>query len=119
MWVFFAYYLALTFVKFLSILGSQPFQCLYCSECFQFPGALQHHVAANHFNETENTFGCELCGELFTSQTLLETHYENDHPNIVLEETDTGNAQVVQVCYDFVLLEICTWQSSFTSGFFC
>ncbi|XP_077314061.1 zinc finger and BTB domain-containing protein 40 isoform X1 [Lithobates pipiens] len=77
--------------------GSQPFQCLYCSECFQFPGALQHHVAANHFNETENTFGCELCGELFTSQTQLERHYENDHPNIVIEETDTGNAQVVQV----------------------
>ncbi|KAM5142458.1 zinc finger and BTB domain-containing protein 40 isoform 2-T2 [Mantella aurantiaca] len=77
--------------------GSQPFQCLYCSECFQFPGALQHHVTANHFHETENTFGCELCGELFTSQTQLERHYENDHPNIVIEETDTENTQVVQV----------------------
>ncbi|XP_018417865.1 PREDICTED: zinc finger and BTB domain-containing protein 40 [Nanorana parkeri] len=77
--------------------GSQPFQCLYCSECFQFPGALQHHVATNHFNETENTFGCELCGELFTSQTQLETHYESDHPSIVIEETEGENAQVVQV----------------------
>lgn len=77
--------------------GSQPFQCLYCSECFQFPGALQHHVTTHHFNETENTFGCELCGELFTAQTQLERHYESDHPNIVIEETETDNTQVVQV----------------------
>nr|DBA16360.1 TPA: hypothetical protein GDO54_003760 [Pyxicephalus adspersus] len=77
--------------------GSQPFQCLYCSECFQFPGALQHHVATHHFNESENTFGCELCGELFTSQTQLERHYENEHPNIVITESESGNAQVVQV----------------------
>ncbi|KAG8568852.1 hypothetical protein GDO81_014179 [Engystomops pustulosus] len=77
--------------------GTQPFQCLYCSECFQFPGALQHHVSTDHFNETENTFGCELCGELFTSQALLEKHYETDHPDIVLAETQAANTQVVQV----------------------
>ncbi|KAM4015845.1 zinc finger and BTB domain-containing protein 40 [Anomaloglossus baeobatrachus] len=76
--------------------GTQPFQCLYCSECFQFPGALQHHVSTDHFNETENTFGCDLCGELFTSQTQLEKHYETDHPDIVLAE-QAANAQVVQV----------------------
>ncbi|XP_069805079.1 zinc finger and BTB domain-containing protein 40 isoform X2 [Dendropsophus ebraccatus] len=77
--------------------GTQPFQCLYCSECFQFPGALQHHVSTDHFNETENTFGCELCGELFTLQTQLEKHYETDHPDIVLAEAQAANAQVVQV----------------------
>ncbi|KAM3923229.1 zinc finger and BTB domain-containing protein 40 isoform 2-T2 [Leptodactylus fuscus] len=77
--------------------GTQPFQCLYCSECFQFPGALQHHVSTDHFNETENTFGCELCGELFTSQTQLEKHYETDHPDIVLAEAQAANTQVVQV----------------------
>ncbi|XP_077106306.1 zinc finger and BTB domain-containing protein 40 [Ranitomeya variabilis] len=77
--------------------GTQPFQCLYCSECFQFPGALQHHVATDHFNETENTFGCDLCGELFTSQTQLEKHYETDHPDIVLAEAQAANTQVVQV----------------------
>ncbi|XP_066462846.1 zinc finger and BTB domain-containing protein 40 isoform X2 [Eleutherodactylus coqui] len=77
--------------------GTQPFQCLYCSECFQFPGALQHHVSTDHFNETENTFGCELCGELFTLQSQLEKHYETDHPDIVLAEAQAANAQVVQV----------------------
>ncbi|XP_056398635.1 zinc finger and BTB domain-containing protein 40 isoform X2 [Hyla sarda] len=77
--------------------GTQPFQCLYCSECFQFPGALQHHVSTDHFNETENTFGCDLCGELFTSQTQLEKHYETDHPDIVLAEAQAANTQVVQV----------------------
>ncbi|XP_040284511.1 zinc finger and BTB domain-containing protein 40 isoform X2 [Bufo bufo] len=77
--------------------GTQAFQCLYCSECFQFPGALQHHVSTDHFNETDNTFGCELCGELFTSQAQLEKHYEMDHPDIVLAEAQAENTQVVQV----------------------
>ncbi|KAM8927988.1 zinc finger and BTB domain-containing protein 40 isoform 2-T2 [Pelodytes ibericus] len=73
--------------------GSQPFQCLYCSDCFQFPGALQHHVATHHFNETESTFGCELCGELFINQSQLEQHYESDH----LTEAPAADGQVVQV----------------------
>ncbi|KAM4651622.1 zinc finger and BTB domain-containing protein 40 [Discoglossus pictus] len=77
--------------------GAQPFQCLYCSDSFQFPGALQHHVATEHFNETENTFGCELCGELFTAQAQLERHYETDHPEVVLAEAQATDAQMVQV----------------------
>ncbi|MEE6483410.1 hypothetical protein FKM82_013543 [Ascaphus truei] len=88
--------------------GAQPFHCLYCSDCFRFPGALQHHVASEHFIETENTFGCELCGELFTVHSQLERHYETDHPEVVLTEDQSTDTQVVQVfvyCY-FLYLEI-------------
>nr|XP_033778453.1 zinc finger and BTB domain-containing protein 40 isoform X2 [Geotrypetes seraphini] len=67
--------------------GSQPFRCLYCTDSFRFPGALQHHVATEHFSQTESTFGCQICGELFTTQALLEKHYEGDHPEVVFTET--------------------------------
>ncbi|XP_030041723.1 zinc finger and BTB domain-containing protein 40-like [Microcaecilia unicolor] len=73
--------------------GSQPFRCLYCSDSFRFPGALQHHVATEHFNQTESTFGCQICGELFTTQTQLEKHYEGEHPEVVLTETQDVAAQ--------------------------
>ncbi|XP_053546552.1 zinc finger and BTB domain-containing protein 40 [Bombina bombina] len=82
--------------------GSQPFQCLYCNESFQFPGALQHHVATEHFSETDNTFGCELCGELFTAQPQLEKHYETDHPEILFADAPSTETQVVQVIQDQV-----------------
>ncbi|XP_041427377.1 zinc finger and BTB domain-containing protein 40 isoform X1 [Xenopus laevis] len=77
--------------------GTQPFLCLYCTDSFQFPGALQHHVATEHFHESENTFGCEICGELFTVHSQLERHYETDHPEVVLTETQTADTQMVQV----------------------
>ncbi|XP_043852297.1 zinc finger and BTB domain-containing protein 40 [Dromiciops gliroides] len=79
--------------------GSQPFRCLYCTASFRFPGALQHHVATEHFRQTENTFPCEMCGELFTSQTQLEAHFESEHGNVVVTEAQVATAatQMVQV----------------------
>ncbi|KAE8593050.1 hypothetical protein XENTR_v10018958 [Xenopus tropicalis] len=77
--------------------GTQPFQCLYCTDSFQFPGALQHHVATEHFHESDNTFGCEICGELFTVHSQLERHYETDHPEVVLTENQAADTQMVQV----------------------
>ncbi|NWU69927.1 ZBT40 protein, partial [Pterocles burchelli] len=75
--------------------GSQPFRCLYCSASFRFPGALQNHVTTQHFQQTENTFTCELCGELFPSQCELEGHYSAEHPKVVFSQATT--AQIVQV----------------------
>ncbi|KAM8788674.1 zinc finger and BTB domain-containing protein 40 [Rhynchonycteris naso] len=77
--------------------GSQPFRCLYCAATFRFPGALQHHVTTEHFKQSESTFPCELCGELFTSQTQLEGHLESDHPKVAGTETQVAASQMVQV----------------------
>ncbi|KAK7804209.1 hypothetical protein U0070_019431 [Myodes glareolus] len=77
--------------------GSQPFRCLYCAATFRFPGALQHHVSTEHFKQSENTFPCELCGELFTSQAQLDGHLESEHPKVVGTETQATSSQMVQV----------------------
>ncbi|KAM6217968.1 zinc finger and BTB domain-containing protein 40 isoform 1-T1 [Rhynchocyon petersi] len=77
--------------------GSQPFRCLYCAATFRFPGALQHHVTTEHFKQSESTFPCELCGELFTSQTQLDGHLESEHPKGMGSETQAEASQVVQV----------------------
>ncbi|KAB0402690.1 hypothetical protein E2I00_010135, partial [Balaenoptera physalus] len=75
--------------------GSQPFRCLYCAATFRFPGALQHHVTTEHFKQSENTFPCELCGELFTSQAQLDCHLESEHPKVI--QTPEPVAQTEQV----------------------
>ncbi|XP_074017782.1 zinc finger and BTB domain-containing protein 40 isoform X2 [Numenius arquata] len=75
--------------------GSQPFRCLYCSASFRFPGALQSHVTTKHFKQTESTFPCELCGELFPSQGELEGHNSAEHPKVVFSQATT--TQIVQV----------------------
>ncbi|XP_016004769.2 zinc finger and BTB domain-containing protein 40 [Rousettus aegyptiacus] len=77
--------------------GSQPFRCLYCAATFRFPGALQHHVTTEHFKQSESTFPCELCGELFTSQAQLEGHLEAEHPKVTGTETQAAASQMVQV----------------------
>uniref|UniRef100_A0A8C0PTG7 Zinc finger and BTB domain containing 40 n=1 Tax=Canis lupus familiaris TaxID=9615 RepID=A0A8C0PTG7_CANLF len=77
--------------------GSQPFRCLYCAATFRFPGALQHHVTTEHFKQSENTFPCELCGELFTSQAQLDAHLESEHPKVTGTEPQAATSQVVQV----------------------
>uniref|UniRef100_A0A8C0ZQK9 Zinc finger and BTB domain-containing protein 40 n=1 Tax=Castor canadensis TaxID=51338 RepID=A0A8C0ZQK9_CASCN len=77
--------------------GSQPFRCLYCAATFRFPGALQHHVTTEHFKQSESTFPCELCGELFTSQVQLDSHLESEHPKLTGTEAQTAASQVVQV----------------------
>ncbi|XP_008055843.1 zinc finger and BTB domain-containing protein 40 isoform X2 [Carlito syrichta] len=77
--------------------GSQPFRCLYCVATFRFPGALQHHVTTEHFKQSESTFPCELCGELFTSQAQLDSHLESEHPKAMGAETQAAASQVVQV----------------------
>lgn len=77
--------------------GSQPFRCLYCTATFRFPGALQHHVTTEHFKQSESTFPCELCGELFTSQAQLDSHLESEHPKVMGSEPQAAASQVVQV----------------------
>ncbi|XP_004741293.1 zinc finger and BTB domain-containing protein 40 isoform X3 [Mustela putorius furo] len=77
--------------------GSQPFRCLYCAATFRFPGALQHHVTMEHFKQSESTFPCELCGELFTSQAQLDGHLESEHPKVMGSEPQAAASQVVQV----------------------
>lgn len=77
--------------------GSQPFRCLYCSATFRFPGALQHHVTTEHFKQSENTFPCELCGELFISQAQLHSHLDSEHPRATSMETPAATSQMVQV----------------------
>ncbi|XP_010624309.1 zinc finger and BTB domain-containing protein 40 isoform X4 [Fukomys damarensis] len=77
--------------------GSQPFRCLYCAATFRFPGALQHHVTTEHFKQSESTFPCELCGELFTSQAQLDGHLESEHPKVMGTETQAATSQMVQV----------------------
>uniref|UniRef100_A0A8C9PS37 Zinc finger and BTB domain containing 40 n=1 Tax=Spermophilus dauricus TaxID=99837 RepID=A0A8C9PS37_SPEDA len=77
--------------------GTQPFRCLYCAATFRFPGALQHHVTTEHFKQSESTFPCELCGELFTSQAQLDGHLESDHPKMAGTETQAATSQMVQV----------------------
>uniref|UniRef100_A0A2K5BY19 Zinc finger and BTB domain containing 40 n=1 Tax=Aotus nancymaae TaxID=37293 RepID=A0A2K5BY19_AOTNA len=77
--------------------GSQPFRCLYCAATFRFPGALQHHVTTEHFKQSESTFPCELCGELFTSQPQLDSHLESEHPKVMSTETQAAASQMVQV----------------------
>ncbi|XP_073759313.1 zinc finger and BTB domain-containing protein 40 isoform X4 [Callorhinus ursinus] len=77
--------------------GSQPFKCLYCTATFRFPGALQHHVTTEHFKQSESTFPCELCGELFTSQAQLDGHLESEHPKVMGSEPQAAASQVVQV----------------------
>ncbi|XP_061249885.1 zinc finger and BTB domain-containing protein 40 isoform X4 [Bos javanicus] len=76
--------------------GSQPFRCLYCAATFRFPGALQHHVTTEHFKQSESTFPCELCGELFTSQAQLDCHLESEHPKVLGTETQSQMVQVIQ-----------------------
>ena len=75
--------------------GSQPFRCLYCAATFRFPGALQHHVTTEHFKQSESTFPCELCGELFTSQAQLDCHLESEHPKVLGAETQSQMVQVI------------------------
>lgn len=70
---------------------------MYCAATFRFPGALQHHVTTEHFKQSESTFPCELCGELFTSQAQLDGHLESDHPKMVGAETQATTSQMVQV----------------------
>ncbi|XP_019794108.2 zinc finger and BTB domain-containing protein 40 isoform X1 [Tursiops truncatus] len=77
--------------------GSQPFRCLYCAATFRFPGALQHHVTTEHFKQSESTFPCELCGELFTSQAQLDCHLESEHPKVTGTESQVAASQMVQV----------------------
>ncbi|XP_029409651.1 zinc finger and BTB domain-containing protein 40 isoform X2 [Nannospalax galili] len=77
--------------------GTQPFRCLYCAATFRFPGALQHHVTTEHFRQSESTFPCELCGELFTSQAQLDSHLESEHPKVTGSETQATTSQMVQV----------------------
>ncbi|XP_057640751.1 zinc finger and BTB domain-containing protein 40 isoform X1 [Chionomys nivalis] len=77
--------------------GSQPFRCLYCAATFRFPGALQHHVSTEHFKQSESTFPCELCGELFTSEAQLDGHLESEHPKVMGTETQATSSQMVQV----------------------
>lgn len=77
--------------------GSQPFRCLYCAATFRFPGALQHHVTTEHFKQSESTFPCELCGELFTSQAQLDGHLESEHPKVTGTETQAAASRMVQV----------------------
>uniref|UniRef100_A0A2I3H2I5 Zinc finger and BTB domain containing 40 n=1 Tax=Nomascus leucogenys TaxID=61853 RepID=A0A2I3H2I5_NOMLE len=77
--------------------GSQPFRCLYCAATFRFPGALQHHVTTEHFKQSETTFPCELCGELFTSQAQLDSHLESEHPKVMSMETQAAASQMAQV----------------------
>uniref|UniRef100_A0A2K6EKL8 Zinc finger and BTB domain containing 40 n=1 Tax=Propithecus coquereli TaxID=379532 RepID=A0A2K6EKL8_PROCO len=77
--------------------GSQPFRCLYCAATFRFPGALQHHVTTEHFKQSESTFPCELCGELFTSQAQLDSHLESEHPKVMGTESQAAASQMVQV----------------------
>lgn len=77
--------------------GSQPFHCLYCLTSVCFPGALQHHVTTEHFKQTESTFTCGLCGELFTSQGELEGHCSAEHPKVIFTEAQATTTQIVQV----------------------
>ncbi|XP_054705857.1 zinc finger and BTB domain-containing protein 40 isoform X5 [Grus americana] len=82
-------------------------ECETCKELFPTPallqvhvkcrhsGALQSHVATEHFKQTESTFTCELCGELFPSQGELEGHYSTEHPKVVFSQATM--AQIVQV----------------------
>ena len=77
--------------------GSQPFRCLYCAATFRFPGALQHHVTTEHFKQSESTFPCELCGELFTSQAQLDSHLESEHPKVAGTESQAAASRMVQV----------------------
>ncbi|XP_060235258.1 zinc finger and BTB domain-containing protein 40 isoform X3 [Meriones unguiculatus] len=77
--------------------GTQPFRCLYCAATFRFPGALQHHVTTEHFKQSESTFPCELCGELFTSQAQLDGHLESEHPKATGTETQAAASLMVQV----------------------
>ncbi|XP_043916369.1 zinc finger and BTB domain-containing protein 40 [Protopterus annectens] len=82
--------------------GSQPFRCMYCSASFRYLGALQHHINTDHFSESDSTYGCEVCGELFTTQQTLEKHYETEHHRAFSEaqtaaDISTETTQVVQV----------------------
>lgn len=77
--------------------GSQPFRCLYCVATFRFPGALQHHVSTEHFKQSENTFPCELCGELFTSQAQLDGHLESEHPKVTGTDAPAAASPMAQV----------------------
>ncbi|KAH1175917.1 zinc finger and BTB domain-containing protein 40 isoform X4 [Mauremys mutica] len=77
--------------------GTQPFRCLYCAASFRFPGALQHHVTTEHFKQIGSTFTCGLCGELFTTQEQLQTHYSAEHPKVTFTECQATTAQLVQV----------------------
>ncbi|TFK13643.1 espin [Platysternon megacephalum] len=76
---------------------TQPFRCLYCAASFRFPGALQHHVTTEHFKQIESTFTCGLCGELFTTQEQLQSHYSAEHPKVTFTECQATTAQLVQV----------------------
>ncbi|XP_015152709.2 zinc finger and BTB domain-containing protein 40 isoform X1 [Gallus gallus] len=60
-------------------------------------GALQHHVTTEHFKQTESTFTCGLCGELFTSQGELEGHCSAEHPKVIFTEAQATTTQIVQV----------------------
>nr|XP_032643532.1 zinc finger and BTB domain-containing protein 40 isoform X2 [Chelonoidis abingdonii] len=77
--------------------GTQPFRCLYCPASFRFPGALQHHVTTEHFKQIGSTFTCGLCGELFTTQELLQSHYSAEHPKVTFTECQATTARLVQV----------------------
>ncbi|KAM9115893.1 zinc finger and BTB domain-containing protein 40 isoform 5-T7 [Pangshura tecta] len=77
--------------------GTQPFRCLYCAASFRFPGALQHHITTEHFKQIGSTFTCGLCGELFTTQEQLQTHYSAEHPKVTFTECQATTAQLVQV----------------------
>ncbi|XP_014802430.1 PREDICTED: zinc finger and BTB domain-containing protein 40 isoform X3 [Calidris pugnax] len=82
-------------------------KCEMCKELFptlallqvhvkcRHSGALQSHVATEHFKQTESTFPCELCGELFPSQGELEGHCSAEHPKMVFSQATT--TQIVQV----------------------
>nr|XP_013815077.1 PREDICTED: zinc finger and BTB domain-containing protein 40 [Apteryx mantelli mantelli] len=84
-------------------------ECETCKELFptlallqvhvkcRHSGALQQHVTTEHFKQTESTFTCGLCGELFTSQGELEGHYSAEHPKVVFTEAQATTAQIVQV----------------------
>uniref|UniRef100_A0A8C2Y3G0 Zinc finger and BTB domain containing 40 n=1 Tax=Capra hircus TaxID=9925 RepID=A0A8C2Y3G0_CAPHI len=63
--------------------------------CFP-PRALTHHVTTEHFKQSESTFPCELCGELFTSQAQLDCHLESEHPKVLGAEAQSQMVQVIQ-----------------------
>lgn len=75
--------------------GSQPLHRLYCSTALRSSGALQSHVSSQQVTQTDSTFTCELCGELFLSQGKLVGHLSTEHHKVAFCQATT--AQIVQV----------------------
>ncbi|XP_061456735.1 zinc finger and BTB domain-containing protein 40 isoform X2 [Rhineura floridana] len=63
--------------------GRQPLLCPHCSASFHLQGALQHHLATKHATHLERSFGCGLCGEVFSEQEQLAEHCGAEHPKMI------------------------------------